>query len=201
MSSAVQMGRYVVERTLAVGGMSEVLLAHLAGPEGFRRRVVVKRLLPQLADHPDAVELFLNEARIAACFHHPNLITVHELFQTSGYYCLVMELLDGVDVSQIMRRMFDLKRHADPFQAATIIADAAIGLHYAHELNNEKGERESHFDVATSGTPHGSSGPAARPAAKLGSRERAAVRPTAAGRSNDCRSPASRSARVDGDGE
>ncbi|MCA9614257.1 MAG: protein kinase, partial [Myxococcales bacterium] len=83
-------GRYEVASLLATGGMAEVYLAKLVGPERFERAVVVKRILPHLARDEAFRTMFLDEARLAAWIHHPNVVTVHELAQADGELYLVM---------------------------------------------------------------------------------------------------------------
>jgi serine/threonine protein kinase len=57
-------GKYQLEKKLATGGMAEVWLARQTGIEGFNRNIVVKRILPHLAEDPEFVNMFLQEARI-----------------------------------------------------------------------------------------------------------------------------------------
>src|SRR3990172_6519749 len=61
-----QIGRYSIERLLARGGMAEVFVGRASGPAGFSKRVVIKRILPDLAQDETFVSMFLNEARLAA---------------------------------------------------------------------------------------------------------------------------------------
>ena len=72
-------GRYEVLAMLATGGMGEILLGRLTGPSGFKRAVVIKRLLRQYAKLPSFEKMFLDEARVIASIQHPNVIQVHEL--------------------------------------------------------------------------------------------------------------------------
>ena len=62
----IPFGHFTLGKRLARGGMAEVFLARQRGPEGFDRRVAVKRILPHLADSTDFVGMFLDEARLAA---------------------------------------------------------------------------------------------------------------------------------------
>src|SRR5437899_2516737 len=71
--SGFQLGRYFLFKRLAQGGMAEVWLANHQGPAGFQKQVVVKRILPHLAEDKAFVEMFLNEARLASQLDHPNI--------------------------------------------------------------------------------------------------------------------------------
>src|SRR5690606_30721812 len=88
-------GEYELIKKIATGGMAEIYLARIGGVEGFSRRVVVKRMLPQLAVRPDFVQMFLDEARLAANLVHPNIVQVFNLGQVDGTYFMAMELIDG----------------------------------------------------------------------------------------------------------
>ena len=83
------MGRYELVERLAVGGMAEVFLARERG--GLDREVVVKRMLPGLAEDPAFVEMFLQEARIAAGISHPNVVRILELGEADGWPFIAME--------------------------------------------------------------------------------------------------------------
>ncbi|HSI06197.1 MAG: serine/threonine-protein kinase [Myxococcota bacterium] len=132
------LGRYTVISRLAVGGMAEVFAATMAGAEGFVKPVVVKRLLPHLCAKPEIVRLFLNEARLAAQFSHPNLAQVYELFEAGGSYCIAMEQLDGIDLYELQRR---LPAPRLPARAVgEIIAGVAAGLHVAHSTRDASGK-------------------------------------------------------------
>ena len=78
MSTPVRFGRYLLDRRLAIGGMAEVFLGRIEGPEGFEKRVVIKRILPHLQDDQNHVQMFLDEARLAARFDHPNMLVLDD---------------------------------------------------------------------------------------------------------------------------
>ena len=69
-----QIGKYELLHSLAVGGMAEVFLARQTGMQGFEKVVVIKRILPHLANQARFVQMFLDEARLAARFNHPNIV-------------------------------------------------------------------------------------------------------------------------------
>ncbi|MCU0672368.1 MAG: protein kinase [Myxococcota bacterium] len=131
-------GRYEVAALLATGGMAEVYLAKLVGPERFERAVVVKRILPHLARDEAFRAMFLDEARLAALIHHPNVVTVHELAQSEGELFLVMDYVEGETLAAILKRLAKAG-HAMPMHVAVhVLAEACAGLHAAHELVDEE---------------------------------------------------------------
>jgi len=145
-------GRYTIERHLAYGGMAEVLLGHVTGPEGFAKRVVIKRILPHRSTDERYVQMFLDEARIAARFNHPNLVQIYELAEVERQYCMVMEYIEGQDLDGILAVCAKRRQHMGYDIASFVVAEAAAGLHYAHELCNDAGEPLNlvHRDVSPS---------------------------------------------------
>ena len=139
LSAIPMLGRYEVAGYLASGGMAEVLLGRVNGPRGFERVVVLKRILPHLARQASFVDMFLDEARIIARIHHPNVVQVHELGTVDGELFMVMEYLEGESVSSLQRRLTKRHQGLPPRLAAFIIAEACAGLHAAHELLNDEG--------------------------------------------------------------
>jgi serine/threonine-protein kinase len=120
--------------------MSEILLGRLAGPSGFERLVVLKRILPHLARKPSFTDMFLDEARIVAGIRHPNVVHVHEMGRDGDELYLVLEYLEGESVASILRRASARGMKLDPVVGAHIVAEACAGLHAAHELKNAGGE-------------------------------------------------------------
>ena len=134
------LGKYTLIRKLATGGMAEVFLARADGPMGFAKKCVVKRILPHFNDDPRFTEMFLGEARLAAELNHPNLVTIFDFGQHNGQYFLAMEYIDGANLRVLNQAT---RRQLGPMSlplAARIIALAAEGLHFAHELRSEQGE-------------------------------------------------------------
>lgn len=114
-------GRYHVVGRLAMGGMAEILLGRIHGPSGFERPVVIKRILPHLAQIPSFVNMFLDEARIAARIGHPNVVQVQELGREGDDLYLVMEYLEGESAASLMRRVTSRGRIVEPVIAAHVV--------------------------------------------------------------------------------
>ncbi|QSQ17389.1 protein kinase domain-containing protein [Myxococcus landrumensis] len=145
-------GPYVLVRKLAEGGMAEIFLAKLLGADGFERNVVIKRMLPHLSNIPDFVEMFRDEARLAAKLAHPNIIQIQELGFTEGCYYICMEYLAGEDFSTTLR-LAGRRRQYLPYPIVLrVLIDSARGLHYAHEFANESGQPLNvvHRDISPS---------------------------------------------------
>lgn len=80
---AVPFGKYLLLRKIASGGMGQVFLALERGA-GFERLVVIKLILPHLAEDEEFLSMFLDEARLVARLAHPNLITILDLTEIDG---------------------------------------------------------------------------------------------------------------------
>jgi eukaryotic-like serine/threonine-protein kinase len=133
------LGRYVLYDRIASGGMAAVHLGRLVGPAGFARTVAIKHLHPALGEDRDAVAMLLNEARIAARLHHPNVAaTLDVVVERDGAY-LIMEYVHG----ESLGRLRAAAKHRAPLPTrvtSSILSGALRGLHAAHEARNEHGE-------------------------------------------------------------
>jgi serine/threonine-protein kinase len=134
-----RVGRYLLHTRLAVGGMAEVWMARQEGPAGFAKQLVVKKILPHLAVDRDFVQMFLNEARLAAQLNHPNVVQIFELGEEGGSYYLVMEYIHGRNLRSVQKRCRDTDREIPFGHIARILIGACEGLHYAHELRDGAG--------------------------------------------------------------
>jgi serine/threonine protein kinase len=134
--SGLRLGKYQLLRKLATGGMAEVFLAKTAGPMGFEKQLVIKRILPHLAEDPQFVQMFLGEAKLAAQLNHPNLVQIFDFGESDGSYFIAMEYIDGPTVRLLLQRARE-QSLAIPFVlAARMISAAAEGLAYAHEFTD-----------------------------------------------------------------
>jgi serine/threonine protein kinase len=125
-------GKYEILRRLAVGGMAEIYLARAGGIEGFEKHVVLKRILPQYADNEEFVNMFLDEARLAATLHHSNVVQVYDIGAVDSQYFLTMEYLEGQDGRQLMRNVTQRGGALPLEHALSIVMGVCAGLHYAH---------------------------------------------------------------------
>jgi hypothetical protein len=134
-------GKYEVLQRLAAGGMAEIFLARMVGVLGFDKLVVIKRILPHLAQRNDFIQMFLDEARIATTLNHANIVQTHEVGVHGKSYFMVMEYLAGEDVRSIVRRIGRREDGRLPLEHALNIGVAvAAGLQYAHEKKDRDGK-------------------------------------------------------------
>ena len=103
-AEATRFGKYSLVARLATGGMAEIFLARLQGAAGFEKLVCLKRILPHLARDKQFVDMFLNEARLAARLDHPNIVSIFDLGEANGNYFIAMEFIDGPSLRAVAKR-------------------------------------------------------------------------------------------------
>jgi serine/threonine protein kinase len=143
-------GRYRLFARIGRGGMADVFLGVCPGALGLDKVVVIKRMRKQAALDPDFVAMFLDEARLAARFSHPNVIHTYEVCRDGDLYFLAMEYLEGQSVSVIRRAARERGAKIPVPVVGRIVADALRGLHYAHTLCDYNGHplRIIHRDIS-----------------------------------------------------
>jgi serine/threonine protein kinase len=124
--------RYHVVSKIARGGMAEIFLALQRGEQGFQKPVVLKRILPALAEDQKFVRMFVDEAHIASTLNHSNLVQVLDLGKSGDQYFLVLEFVDGWSLEQIRRRALQAKLKLPIPLALTIVGALCRGLAYVH---------------------------------------------------------------------
>jgi serine/threonine protein kinase len=145
-------GKYEILRKLAMGGMAEIYLARVSGTAGFEKLVVLKRILPTIAEDPKLVQMFLDEARLAATLRHPNIADVYDVGDDDGIVFFTMEFVHGQDVRTIR---IDAKQQSQPVPLGVglaIVHGTASALEHAHELTGPDGKSIGlvHRDVSSS---------------------------------------------------
>jgi phosphate/phosphite/phosphonate ABC transporter binding protein len=147
-----QIGRYTILEQLAVGGMATVYLGFETGETGLQRVVVLKQILPKHSDDESFKRMFMQEARLAANIHHPNVVEIHELGLSDDQPFIAMEYVAGVPLNLLMRHTQEEGVPIPVGVAIGIIAQACAGAHAAHELTDPSGEYANlvHRDL----TPH-----------------------------------------------
>jgi len=146
----MKLGSYQLLRPIGRGGMGDIWLATQVGPGGFKRPAVVKRLLESLTDEGEFLEMFLEEARLAALIHHPNVVSVFDFARDGETYFLAMEYVHGVTLRSLLKTAKTQGMMLPEPVVATIAAQALQGLGAAHELLDENGNPLSlvHRDVS-----------------------------------------------------
>jgi serine/threonine protein kinase len=147
-----QFGKFLLLKRLALGGMAEIWLAKQLGVQGFEKLVVVKKILDQFASEREFVQMFLDEARLAATLNHPNVVQIYDLGQEGASFYIAMEFIAGHDLLAVLRKCKHAQSALPPAIAARLVAGACEGLHYAHTSKDHQGNPLNlvHRDVSPS---------------------------------------------------
>jgi serine/threonine protein kinase len=148
-AGTTKLGKYVLERRIASGGMADVYAARHVGAFGFSKNVAIKVLKESVSDQSDNVRMFLREAMVAADFKHPNLVQVYEVGEEGGKLFLAMELVRGISLATLMQLLAQKRRSVPIALAVHIVRNALDGLAHAHEAVGAEGQqlRLVHRDV------------------------------------------------------
>ncbi|RVU42334.1 PEGA domain-containing protein [Lujinxingia sediminis] len=147
-----KLGRYELTRRLAKGGMGEIYLARARGAGGFEKRVIIKTILPHLAEEEEFVTKFLDEGRIVVQLTHGNIVPVFDMGEQDGEYFIAMEYVEGLDLREVLKRLEARGEHLPVEHALHIAAEICKGLGYAHRKTDEQGRPLAivHRDVSPS---------------------------------------------------
>lgn len=135
-----RIGDYEIIAQLRAGGMATLFLGRRKGVAGFARHVAIKVVHPHLAQDPEFVRMFVEEANLSRQIQHPNVVHVEDLGHDGGTYYLVMEYVHGSALSQLLAALARIERRLAPELAVWIAMKAADGLHAAHETRDETGK-------------------------------------------------------------
>jgi len=133
-------GKYQLFASIGSGGMAEVFLGVARGPRGFNKLVVIKKLRANLAtDEDNFVNMFLDEARLAARLNHPNIVSTYEVGEHESSLFIAMEFLDGQSLRSLLARTTGRSIKVPVNIAVHVAIEALKGLHCAHELRDYDG--------------------------------------------------------------
>lgn len=131
-TDGIRFGQYVLLEKIATGGMAEVWRARMRGVEGFQKIVAIKKILPHLSDNQDFVDMFIDEAKLAAQLSHTNIVHIFDLGRIQSSYFIAMEYVEGFDLKTILKRA-ELRDQPMQVELALFIASKiAAALDYAH---------------------------------------------------------------------
>jgi len=144
--------RYDLEHVIGRGGMGEVYLGWARGEHGWRKRVAVKRIRPELAHDPEFVQRLVAEAKLTVTLEHANVVQVLDLGRHDDELFLVMELVDGADLSRVSKALGAKAMSCPPAIVVLIAIEVTKGLVFAHERTGPDGAAAGiiHCDVSPS---------------------------------------------------
>ena len=145
-------GKYELLGRLGDGGMAEVFLARQSGIAGFRKTLVIKRILPHLARKKRFVEMFVAEASLAAEVRHRNVVQVYELGRVDEELFMAMEYVEGTDLRVLLGKAAKQKLRIPPWFSLHVVCEVLEALAFAWSLEDESGRPRHivHRDVTPS---------------------------------------------------
>ena len=143
-------GRYKIVKRIASGGMGEVFLARQLGPAGFEKLIVIKRIRADRVEDDEAIDSFLQEARLSARLSHPNIVQIFDLGKVRDEYFLTMEYVEGLDLRTIMSLQKTMGTSTPVGIACRIVSDLCQALQAAHTHRDASGEERPiiHRDIS-----------------------------------------------------
>ena len=144
------LGGYELTRQLGVGGMGEVWMGRRTSIGGAAKTVAIKTISRPHSRDPNARKMFLDEARLSMLLANSNIVQTFDVDETEDGVCyMVMEWVDGVDLSALCEGMTQRGERLSIPLAAYIIGEVLKGLAYAHSFRHE-GETKTivHRDIS-----------------------------------------------------
>jgi eukaryotic-like serine/threonine-protein kinase len=132
-------GKYLLLDRVNVGGMAEVFKAKHFGVEGFERTVALKRILANIAEDRDFIEMFIDEAKVASQLNHANIAQIFELGKQDGSYFIAMEYVAGRDLRSLFDRAKQMGVRVPMELTCYVMLKVCEGLDYAHNKKDAKG--------------------------------------------------------------
>jgi len=132
ISPGAMVGRWRIVKRIGSGGMADVYLAQATGEAGFEKLVALKVMHPHLARNQRAVDHFLDEARLAARVHHPNVVGIQDLGKVGNDYVIAMEYIEGVDLDKLLAAARAAQKPVPVNVGLGILCKICDGLNAAH---------------------------------------------------------------------
>jgi len=143
---------YEILAKIAEGGMAEIFLARNVTGAGVERIVVLKRILPHLADNTELIRMFIHEAKLAAQLQHPNIAQVFDVGKLGSSYFFTMEHVHGETVRNLTLLARGMRQRIPFGTGRWFAAGAAAGLNHEHERRGIDGKPLGivHSDISPS---------------------------------------------------
>jgi serine/threonine-protein kinase len=136
-----QFGKYELLAKLGTGGMAITYRAQLKGAAGVVKPVVIKRILPQVAEDQAFIDSFIHEAKVCAQLSHANIAHVFDFGEHDGEYFLAMEFVKGKNLDELIDRAASKGFWYLPVPVAVAITIEVLkGLHHAHTRRDASGQ-------------------------------------------------------------
>lgn len=137
LKAGSRVGRYRLVQPIAAGGMAHVWLAESEGPSGFRKRVVLKMMHPELTTNAAFVRMFIEEAALAARFEHDNIVRVFDFGTDRGRHFIVMEHIAGRTLRDLLKRHRELGAKFEHWLLVRVAIGVCEALDYVHSFSDD----------------------------------------------------------------
>lgn len=141
-------GKYKLIKKIAVGGMANLYLAQYVSIEGFKKELVIKKILPKFANNKKFISMFIDEAKVAVNFNHRNIVQIFDFGKINNEYYIAMEFIDGFDLTKLFRLYHFNKRKIEPKAILYILLEILKGLNYAHNNRGNSTGKLVHRDIS-----------------------------------------------------
>ena len=135
----IRFGKYLILDKIATGGMAELFRAKITSVEGFEKLVAIKKILPNLTQDSNLVDMFIDEAKLAAMLTHQNIVQIYDLGSMEGAYFIAMEYIHGKDLRVLSNKSKEKGLPLPLEYALYITCRICSGLDYSHNLKDFQG--------------------------------------------------------------
>lgn len=132
-------GHYFILEKIAQGGMAEIFKGLTYDFLGIKKFIVIKRILPHIAANQSFIEMLVDEAKIAVNLSHGNIAQIFDLGKVGDDYFIVMEYVDGKNLSQIQKKCREKTILVPIEQSCFFISELCHGLDYIHRKSDDLG--------------------------------------------------------------
>ncbi|MDX9723967.1 MAG: serine/threonine-protein kinase [Myxococcota bacterium] len=145
-------GKYTLIERIGVGGMAEIWRGKIQGAHGFEKEVAIKKILPNLSEDEEFLNMFIDEAKIMVGLVHANIVQVSDLDEIDGQWFIGMEYVYGKDLLDVLARCAEMQLKIPLKLAIFVQLELLKGLDYAHKYADIDGNALNiiHRDVSPS---------------------------------------------------
>lgn len=135
-----ELGGYDIIGLIARGGMAEIYKAKRKGVKGFEKIIALKKILAGYGKDDKYIEMFVDEAKIAAELTHPNIVQIYDLGVKDDYYFIAMEYVSGKDLRLILRKLSESGQLLPEQLSLYLVLEVLKALNYAHSARDSSGK-------------------------------------------------------------
>jgi len=130
---------YEILEMINRGGMAEIYKAKKKGVKGFEKVIVIKKILSGYGEDDKYIEMFVDEAKIAAELTHPNIVQIYDFGKKDNFYFIAMEYVEGKDLRLILNKLMERNDKLEEHLAIHLVIKTLEALSYAHSAKDRKG--------------------------------------------------------------